>query len=89
MMELMVATIVGSTALEYHSKVPTTSCMRLMRAGDMAGEASFSSICIFEPYWIGTYFAGTCCGCLGLSCWYLCRALGTKLGMWVSMVCLS
>ena len=83
------AAIVGSTALEYHAKVPTTSCIRFMRAGDMAGEVSFSSISIFEPYWIGTAFAGACCGRLGLACWYLCRALGTKLGMWVSRVRLS
>ena len=83
------AAIVGSTAIEYHAKVPTTSWMRLMRAGDMAGEVSFSSICIFEPYWIGAVFYGACCGRLGLACWYLCRALGTKLGMWVSRVRLS
>ena len=75
------AAIVGSTALEFHAKVPTTSLMRLMRAGDMAGEVSFSSICIFEPYWIGTAFYGACCGILGLACWYLCRDFGTKLGM--------
>ena len=83
------AAIVGSTALEYHAKVPTTSCIRLMRAEDMAGEVSFSFICIFEPYWIGTAFAGACCGLLGLTCWYLCRVFGTKLGMWVSRVRLS
>ena len=88
-MELMVAAIVGSTDLEYHAKVPTTSCIRLMRAWDMAGEVSFSSICIFEPYWIGTAFVGACCGRLGLACWYLCRALGTKFGMWESRVRLS
>ena len=81
--------MVGLTALEYHAKVPTTSWVCLMRAGDMAGEVSFFSICIFEPYWIGTAFAGACCGRLGLACWYLCRALGTKLGMWVSRVRLS
>ena len=78
------AAIVGSTALEYHAKVPTMSSMRLMRAGDMAGEVCFSSIFIFEPYWIGTAFAWACCGLLGLACWYLCRAFGMKLGMWVS-----
>ena len=83
------AATVGSTALEYHAKVPTTSWIRLMHAGDMAGVVSFSSICIFEPYWIGTAFAGACCGRLVLACWYLCRALGTKLGMWVSRVRLS
>ena len=88
-MELMVAAIVGSTALEYHAKVPTTYWMCLMHAGDMAGEVSFSSIFIFEPYWIGTDFAGACCSCLGLACWYLCRVLGKKLGMWVSRVRLS
>ena len=81
--------IVGSTTLEYHVKVPTTYWMRLMRDGDMAGEVSFSSICIFELYWIGTAFAGACCGRLGLACWYLCRALGTKVGMWVSRLRLS
>ena len=47
-MALMVAVIFGSTALEYHAKMPTTSWMRLMRAGDMAGEVSFSSICILS-----------------------------------------
>ena len=83
------AAIVESTALEYHAKVPTMCWIRLMRAGDMAGEVSFSSICIFEPYWIGTDFSGACCGRLGLTCWYLCRALGTKLSMWVSRVRLS
>ena len=83
------AAIVWSTALDYHEKVPTTSWIRLMCAGDMAGEVSFSSICIFEPYWIGTAFSGECCVHLGLACWYLCRALGTKLGMWVFRVCLS
>ena len=41
--------MVGSTALEYHAKVPTMSWIHLMRAGDMAGDVSFSSICIFEP----------------------------------------
>ena len=80
-MELMVAAIVGSNALEYHSKVPTTSWIRLMCSGDMAGEVYLSSIYIFEPYFIGPDFAGACCGCLGLACWYLCRALGTKFGM--------
>ena len=49
MMELMVAAMVGLTALEYHAKVPTTSWIRLMRAGDMGGDVSFSSICFFEP----------------------------------------
>ena len=83
------AVIVGLTALEYHVKVPNTSWICLMRAGDMAGEVSFSSICIFEPYWIGTDFSGACCGRLVLACWYLCRALGTKFGMWVSRVHLS
>ena len=83
------ATIVGSTSLEYHAKFPTTSWMRLMCAGDIAGEVSFSYIRIFEPYLIGTAFAGACCGLLGLACWYLCRAFGTKLGMWVSRVRLS
>ena len=78
--------IVGPTALEYYAKVPTTSWMHLMFTGDMDGEMSFSSIYIFEPYWIGTAFAGVCCGLLGLACWYLCRAFGTKLGMWVSRV---
>ena len=73
--------MVGSTALEYHTNVPNTSWIRLMCAGDMAGEVSFYSICIFEPYWIGTAFDGACCGSLGLACWYLCRALGTKLGI--------
>ena len=43
------AAIVGLTALEYHAKVPTTSWIRFMRAGDMAGDVSFSSIYIFEP----------------------------------------
>ena len=61
------AAIVGSTALEYHEKVPTMSWIRFMRAGNMAGEVSFSSICTFESYWIGTTFTGTCCGCLGLA----------------------
>ena len=88
-MELMVAAIVGSTALEYHAKLPTMSCMRLIRAVDMAGDVSFSSICIFEPYWIGADFAGACCGLWGLACWYLCRYFGTKLVMWVSRVRLS
>ena len=88
-MGLMVAAIVGLTALEYHAKVPTTSWIHLMCAGDMAGEVSFSSIYIFEPYWIGTAFAGACCGRLVLACWYLCRTLGTKLGMCVSRVRLS
>ena len=83
------AAIFGSTAIEYHAKVPTTSCMCLMRAGDMAGEVYFSSICIFGPYWIGTAFAGACFGLLGLACWYLYKAFGTKLGMWVSRVRLS
>ena len=83
------ADIVGSTALEYNAKVPTTYWMRFMRAEDMVGEVSFSSIYIFEPYWIGTDFSGACCGRLGLACWYLCRALGNKLGMWVSRVRLS
>ena len=83
------AVIVGPTAIEYHAKVPTTSWMRLMRAGDMAGEVYFSSMCILETYWIGTAFSGACCGILGLACWYLCRAFGTKLGMWVSRVRLS
>ena len=83
------AAIVGSTAPEYHAKVPTTSWMCLMRSGDMAGEVSFSYICIFETYWIGTAFAGACCGCLGLACWCFCRDLGKKLGMWVSRVRLS
>ena len=83
------ADIFGSTTLEYHAKVPTTSWMRLMCAGDTAGEVSFSSIFIFEPYWIGTDFAGACCSLLGLACWYLCRDFGTKLGMWVSRVRLS
>ena len=83
------AAIVRSTSLAYHVKVPTTSWMRLMRAGDMAGEVYFPSICIFDPYWIGTAFAGACCGLLGLSCWYLCKAFGTNLRMWVSSVCLS
>ena len=78
--------MVGSTALDYHAKVPTTSWIRLMCAGDMAGDVYFSSICIFEPYWIGTNFSGACCGRLGLACWCLCRALGTKLGIWVSRV---
>ena len=55
--------------------------MRLPRAGDMVGEVYFSSTCIFVPYWIGTAFAGECCGLLGLACWYLCKAFGTKLGM--------
>ena len=68
MIELMVASIVGLTALEYHAKVPTTSWIRLMCAGDMAGEVYLSSIYIFEPYCIGTYFSGACCGCLGLAC---------------------
>ena len=62
--------IVGSTALEYHAKVPTMSWMSLMRAGDMAGEVSFSSICISEPYWIGTAFSWACCVIFGLVCWY-------------------
>ena len=48
-MELMVAAMVGLAALEYHAKVPTTSWIRLMCAGDMAGDVYFSSICIFEP----------------------------------------
>ena len=65
--ELMVDAIVGPTDLEYHAKVPTTSWMCLMRAGDMAGEVSFSSICIFEPYWIGTDFDTACCGSLDLA----------------------
>ena len=80
------AAIIGSSALEYHAKVHTTCWMCLMRGGDMAGELSFSSICIFEPYWIGTAFAGACCGLLGLSCWYLCRDFGKKMGLWVSRV---
>ena len=42
-MELMVAVIVVSNAIAYHAKVPTTSLMCLMRAGDMVGEVSFSS----------------------------------------------
>ena len=75
------ATIVGSTALAYHAKVTTTYSMRLTRAGDMVGEVSFSSFCIFAPYWIGTAFSGACCGLLGLVCWYLCKAFGTKLEM--------
>ena len=83
------AAIVGTTALEYHANVPTTFCMSLMRAGDMDGKVSFSFICIFETYCIGSDFAGACCGILGLVCWYLCRAFGTKLGMWVSRVRLS
>ena len=64
------AAIVGSTALAYHANVPTTYCMRLMCAGDMGDEISFSSTFIFAPYWIGTAFAGACCGILGLACWY-------------------
>ena len=88
-MEVVVTAIVGSNALEYHAKLPNMSCMRLIRSGDMDGEVYFSSICIFEPYWIVTVFAGVCCGRLCLVCWYLCRALGTKLGMWVSRVRLS
>ena len=88
-MELMVTAIVGSTALEYPTKVHTTSWMRLIRDGDMAGEVYFSSIFIFDPYCNGTACAGACCGRLGLACWYLCRALGTKLGIWVSRVRLS
>ena len=60
-----------------------------MCAGYMASEVSFSSICIFEPYWIGTTFAGACCGILGLACWYLCRDFGAKLGMRVSRMRLS
>ena len=85
-MDILVAAIVGSNAPEYHVKVPTTSWMRLMLAGDMDGEVYFCSICIFETYWIGAAFSVACCGRLVLACWYLCRALGTKLGMWVSRV---
>ena len=78
--------MVRLTALDYHAKVPITSWIHFIHSRDMAGEESFSFICIFEPYWIGTAFAGASCGRLGLACWYLCRVLGTKLGMWVSKV---
>ena len=67
-MELVVGAMVGSTALKYHAKLPTTSWIRLIRAGDMAGEVSLSSVCILEPYCIGTAVAGACCGSLGLAC---------------------
>ena len=56
-MELMVTAIVGSTALECHANVSTTSRMYLMRFAEKHGYVSEANVCIFAPYWIGIALA--------------------------------
>ena len=87
-MELSVFSIVGSFALAYHPKVPTTSWILLMPTGESNGEVSSGfDCCVLLPYWIGSALAGACCGLVGLGCWNLVNALSTNPGTLVSSVC--
>ena len=67
--------MVLSTALAYHRKVPTTS-WTLVIPFSVSGSAvsSLSFICTFAPYVGSVHLLGAFCGLVGVGCSKRCRA---------------